>query len=421
MSGSASYRSVFRVTEFRALWLAHLLSVGGDQLARVAVALLVYARTTSPALTALAYAMSFLPDLIGGPLLSGLADRWPRRRVMVAADVARAGLVAVMAVPGMPLVVLFLALFVVGVMAAPFTGARSAALAGILTGDRFTTGSMIMQTTYQLGAVAGLGGGAALVIALDPQTALLIDAVTFVASAVLILTGVRSHPPPEVAGTAAARRDGPLRSVRAGLAVVGGHRQLRTLLALACLSGFYVIPEGLAVPYSVQIGDPSAVGWLLAANPVGTVIGILILHRISPPWRVQLLGPLAVATSAVLLPTAAVPGLAVSVVLWTACGICSAHDVITSATFVTTAPPEVRGQATGLAVSALRVAQGTGVVLAGLVAQVVTPATVIGVAAACGVAAGVATARAWSRAMAGSAVLPGVGRSGTVTREPSTS
>lgn len=421
MSGSASYRSVFRVAEFRALWLAHLLSVGGDQLARVAVALLVYARTTSPALTALAYAMSFLPDLIGGPLLSGLADRWPRRRVMVAADVARAGLVAVMAVPGMPLPVLFLALFVVGVMAAPFTGARSAALAGILTGDRFTTGTMIMQTTYQLGAVAGLGGGAALVIALDPQTALLIDAVTFVASAVLILTWVRPHPPPEVASAVAARRAGPLRSARAGLAVVGGHRQLRTLLALACLSGFYVIPEGLAVPYSVQIGDPSAVGWLLAANPVGTVIGILVLHRVSPPWRVRLLGPLAVATSAVLLPTAAVPGLVVSVVLWTACGICSAHDAITSATFVTTAPPEVRGQATGLAVSALRVAQGAGVVLAGLAAQMVTPATVIGVAAACGVVASVATARAWSRAMAGSAVLQTGGRLEAVNREPSPS
>ena len=75
----------------------------GDQFAQVAIAILVYRRTHSLFLTALAYALTYLPPIAGGPLLSGLADLFPRRRVMIACDVLRVGTVGLMAVPGMPL------------------------------------------------------------------------------------------------------------------------------------------------------------------------------------------------------------------------------------------------------------------------------------------------------------------------------
>ena len=96
------YRDVFAVAEFRALWAAQVLSVGGDQLARVALTVLVYAHTGSALLAAVAYAASIAPQFLGGLLLSGLADRWPRRSVMIVCDLARAPLAALMAVPGMP-------------------------------------------------------------------------------------------------------------------------------------------------------------------------------------------------------------------------------------------------------------------------------------------------------------------------------
>jgi len=82
-----SYREVFAVAEFRALWTAQVLSSAGDQFAQVAIAIWVYRRTHSAFLTALAYALTYLPPIAGGPLLSGLADRVPRRRVMIACDV----------------------------------------------------------------------------------------------------------------------------------------------------------------------------------------------------------------------------------------------------------------------------------------------------------------------------------------------
>ena len=72
-----SYREVFAVGEFRALFSAQALSCAGDQFAQVAIAILVYGRTHSAFLTALAYALTYLPPIAGGPLLSGLADLFP--------------------------------------------------------------------------------------------------------------------------------------------------------------------------------------------------------------------------------------------------------------------------------------------------------------------------------------------------------
>ena len=95
----ASYREVFAIREFRGLWVAQVMSYAGDQFAQVAIAILVYRRTGSPLLTALAYALTYLPPIAGGPLLSALADLFPRRRVMIVCDVIRVGLVTAMADP----------------------------------------------------------------------------------------------------------------------------------------------------------------------------------------------------------------------------------------------------------------------------------------------------------------------------------
>src|SRR5437660_1162991 len=82
-SANPGFRDVFAVAEFRALWGAQLLSVAGDQLARVALTVLVYDQTRSALLAAVAYAASIIPVFLGGILLSGVTDRRPRRQVMI--------------------------------------------------------------------------------------------------------------------------------------------------------------------------------------------------------------------------------------------------------------------------------------------------------------------------------------------------
>src|SRR4051812_37258108 len=93
----ATYREVFAVGEFRHLWAAQTLSSLGDQLAQVALAVLVYHRTNSAPLTALTFALALLPPIGGGPVLAGLAGLFPRRRGMGVCDGPRAALVAVKA------------------------------------------------------------------------------------------------------------------------------------------------------------------------------------------------------------------------------------------------------------------------------------------------------------------------------------
>jgi hypothetical protein len=97
LAGAATLREVFADREFRAIWLPEIASVAGDQFARAALTVVVCQRTHSPLLTALTYAASYLPWLVGGLILSDLADAYPRRDVMITADVDLMVLVVAMA------------------------------------------------------------------------------------------------------------------------------------------------------------------------------------------------------------------------------------------------------------------------------------------------------------------------------------
>jgi MFS family permease len=391
---AARYRDVFAVAEFRALFAAHLLSIAGDQLARVALAVLVFQRTGSAALAALTYALTFVPELAGGPLLAGIADRYPRRAVMITCDLLRAGLLVIMAIPGLPIWVLAVLLVAVQLVGAPFKAARAAILPTVLPGDRFTVGSGVLYTSMQIGTLSGYAAGAPLVAWLGPEWALLLDGVTFAVSAMLI-SRLQPYPPagPKVRA---------LTSLRTVTRLVWDDRRLRYLVAMGCLGACYAVPAGLAVPYAAQIGTGTAsVGLLLAALPAGSALGTVLLTRLVPPAvRPRLLGPLAVATCAVLLPAIFAPGLGVMVALVAVCGLLAGHDAVATAIFSRTVPDELRGQSFGLALAVLRAAQGLGIALGGVLAQLTTPATAIAAFAALGVAAGTGIAAGWRRALA---------------------
>ena len=394
--GGVTFRSVFAVGEFRALWTAQVLSIAGDQLARVALTLLVFIRTNSSGWAALTYALTFIPDLVGGPLLAGLADRFPRRELMVVADVVRAALVGLMAIPGTPFVVLCVLLVAVQLLATPFNAARTAMLAKVLDGDMFVVGQAAINITYQTAQLAGYVIGGAIVAGVGSSVALAVDAVTFAVSAVIVQLGIRHRP----ASNDGSKPRTTLGSLRGGLRLVWNDRALRSLIALACVSGFYVVAEGLAVPYAAEFGGgPVAAGFLFAASPAGAALGMVLLTRLlTPEARRRLLGPLAIAACAVLIVCAAPLGVLLSVVVWAVSGVAQAYQTVASAEFIRAVPDSGRGQAFGLAVTSLRVAQGLGVVVAGAVADRLAPSTVVAIAGALGTGVALVAATAWQRA-----------------------
>lgn len=394
----ATYRQVFGRPEFRALFASMVVSVAGDQFARVALSLLVFDRTRSAGWTAGVYALTYVPSIFAGPLLSGLADRWPRRRVMVAADLLRAGLVTVMAIPALPLPAVAALLVVVQAAGAPGNAARAATAAAVLPGEEFLLGKGVLDTVVQVAQVAGFATGGTLVAFLGPGQALVADGVTFVVSAAVVRFGIRARPAPGVAddGTRLGRWWADL---RAGTVLVVRTPRLRSLVGLACVAGFYVTVEGLAAPYAESIGGSAqAVGVLLAASPAGTVLGMLIVSRLSSPVRMRLLGPLAVAASVPLVVCAIQPGLVVTAVLWGLSGMASAYHLPASAAFTLAVPDHRRAQAYGLAATALTTSQGAGIALAGLAATAAGPSTVLAVAGVLGVLTAIAAGAAWNRA-----------------------
>jgi hypothetical protein len=190
----ASFRDVFAMGEFRALWASQILSAGGDRLALVALTLLIYDRTRSPLLAAIAFASGTLPYFVGALFLSGLADRFPRRTVMVIADAVRMVMVAAMLVPRMPLDALIVLLYAVTAFQPLFDSARSAIIRDVVTKETYPLAAGALQSTYRILIVAGAALGGLLVALVGARWALGLDAASFAASGVILQAGLRARP-----------------------------------------------------------------------------------------------------------------------------------------------------------------------------------------------------------------------------------
>jgi Major Facilitator Superfamily len=389
----ATFRDVFAVREFRALWFSEVLSVAGDRLALVALTLLIFDRTRSPLLSALVYASGYLPWVIGGLFLADLADRRSRRSVMVTCDVVRTFLVGAMAVPGVPLGVLVALLFAATMFAPPFESARAAITPDILQGELYALGTAVIQTTFLASQVLGAVGGGFAVAFVGVRPALVIDAVTFALSGLLIGLGTRTRP----AAMPETDQASPVARMMGGIRLVFGDQALRTLLLLGWLVAFYTIPEGIAAPYAARLGGGSiATGLVLASTVLSTTIGTPLFTRyVRPRRRLAWMGPLAVLTCGTLVLTALRPGLAASLVIFSASAVFGVYQLAANTAFVVRVPNERRSQAFGIANMGVVVGQGAAFVAAGAAAEVISPAAVIAIGGGIGAVIGLVLTLRW--------------------------
>ncbi|WP_145926552.1 MFS transporter [Amycolatopsis orientalis] len=375
--------------EFRALWLAEVQSLIGDQLTIVALAILVYDRTGSALLSAVVYSLTFLPALAGGLGLSQLADRYPRRTVLVFSSLIQAVLIGVMAIPGTPLALLCGLVVLARLANAPGNAAQNALTREVFTDDDLYLKSQdIRGISTNTAMLLGLAGGGLLVSQVGASWALALDAATFLLSAAVVRFSVSRR---------AAASDGG-GSWFGAVKQVFGNRHLRVLVWFSWLVGLAVIPEGLAAPLAAEMGvGKQAVGWLLAADPLGFVIGAFLLSRfVSAEQRRKLLGVLAALPMVALIAFVLKPGLIPALLLLAAAGAAGAYLITVSATFITWVPNELRGGAGGVYRTGLRVAQGIGAGLGGLAADRLGAATsAIALAGVVGLLLAVLVALSW--------------------------
>lgn len=387
-----TFGAVFAVREFRILWVSQVLSAVGDRLAVVALALLVYDRTRSPLLAAVAYAASTVPYAVGSLFLAAAADRFARREVMVICDVTRAALIVVMLLPRMPIWGLVVLLYVVTTIQPVFDSARGAVLPDMVDGERYALAVVIMQTSFRIAVVVGAAVGGLLVALAGARPALGADAATFAVSALLIRYGTRIRP-------AAGREPGqrPLARIADGARLVFGDPTLRTLVLLGWLSAVYAVPAGIAGPWAASMGGGgTATGLLIAASPAGAVLVAPVFTRAArPATRLRWMGPMAVCGCAVLILAAFRPGLAASVVIVAVSGGFATYQVAANTAFVARLPDRHRAQAFGIAAAGVVGGQGIGFMAAGAAAQVMKPSTVIAASGALGALAAIGLAITW--------------------------
>lgn len=382
-SPRATYGGVFAVREFRALYAAHVASMLGDVVAAVALTVLVFNRTGSSLLAALTFSLVFVPYLLGGVLLSSVVDRLPARSTLVACHLASAALVAVMAVPGMPIGALLVLLVALGLIAPVFSGVRAAILPDLLPDrSQYVLGSALMRMVAQGSQVFGNALGGALLLVLHPSGALAVDAASFAVSALLVRFGTRSRP-------AAIRSagSGPVRDSLSGMRAVLTHRPVRRLLLLVwLLPACTVAPEALAAPYVRLLGEPvGAVGLLLAAMPAGTVVANLLVGRLlGAAGQRRLLVPAALLTSLPLIVFVVEPGLQVALGLLGLTGLGFAYALALDRAILEVAPEHLRGRVLAILGPVLMFAQGTAFAVWGALGEVLPLRLVIVVAGCCG-------------------------------------
>jgi hypothetical protein len=273
-----------------------------------------------------------------------------------------------------------------------FTASEVSVLAGTLDSARFRLATGLRMMTGQIAQVAGFAAGGVAVAVLSPRGALLVDAATYVISATFISLLLRTTRTGRAAA-GSAQLDVALPAGRVGAddgispaRWLWRHPRVRLLVALGWLASCFIAPEGVAVPFAVG-HDASATeaGLLLAAIPLGGAFGAIVVARWVPPrFRSRLALWMAVLAGIPLIATLAADSVLVVGVLWGLSGLFAAYQVEVTTQIVRNIPDRRRAGILGLVAAGLIGAQGSGLIVFGLVAQATSPAAAVAVAGGVG-------------------------------------
>jgi predicted MFS family arabinose efflux permease len=262
------------------------------------------------------------------------------------------------------------------------------------------TGMAIRSITIQSAQMAGFAGGGLLIAVFNPYVVLVLDALTFFGSAILIRARLAPRPAADRAA-AAAGAPGVRRTRESAWGLLFADPGMRALTLMLWLMALVAVYEGMAAPYAALFGGGSvAVGLILAADPLGSVIGAFLFSKFVPEdRRPGLLGPLSIAAAAPVAVCLLRPNLVVSIILFVIAGAFGTIVVMQTTTSMTLRLPDARrGQAIGVSNSGLTTATGVSPLFAGLLADRTNAATAIGWFGVAGTAAALLLALVWFRA-----------------------
>lgn len=274
-------RQALRHRDFRLLFSGQVVSAIGDQIFPIAVTVQVLDNGGSVGDLGLVLASRFA-SLVLFALAGGVwADRLPRVRVLIGADLTR--LVAVLGlalvVGGQtPVAVLAPLVFLVGAGEAFFRPAYGALMPQVLPAQDLAAGNGLSGSTFHFAAIVGPGLAGILVAALGPRGALVVDAATF---AVSLLTLLRVREPEHLP----APRRRMHQEIAEGLAAVRARPWVVAVLLMAMAQLLLAVPAmAILLPAVVREtgAETASYGYVLAVGALGGLLGSLLAGQRTP-------------------------------------------------------------------------------------------------------------------------------------------
>ncbi|MFJ3645374.1 MFS transporter [Streptomyces murinus] len=370
----ATYREVLAEPRFRLLFTTRTVAITADSLRITTFSVLVFTATGSALFSALAFGISFLPQLFGSLLFGSLADRLPPRALIACGYALECAAAVLLALVRMPIAASLGIVALIALATPLFSGASSRLVARWLEGDAYVLGRSLNNMASSGAQLFGLALGGAAVAVLGAHRALAVSAALYLGCALAVRLRLPRLEPGGSDGTSgsAAGDGGAVRaSLRGASLLLRGRTVRRLMLAQWLPSAFVAGAEGLIVAYAG--GRHFAPGWyavLMGCLPVGMLIGDLLVGRLlRPPTRERLVVPLVVLMGLPLIGFAAEPGVGVSCALLLLTGSGFAYGLGLQRPFLDALPRDGQGQAFGLLGSGNMTLQGVGPACFGSVAE----------------------------------------------------
>lgn len=283
-------RTLFRDSDFLKLWAGQSVSMFGSLVSRMALPwTAVFVLGVGAGQMALLQTAELLPALFVGLFAGVWVDRLRRRPILIAADVGRAILLASIPVAAflhsLSLRQLYVVALLVSVLTVFFDVAYRAYLPALVGWDRVVEGNSKLQASASIAEVSAFGISGVLVQAFSAPGAIVLDALSFVFSAVSV--GLIRKPEERQTSTRAEVSASAIREVVEGLTLVW---RSRTLRALAGASGILNLSHGITgvmiiLFWSRDLHLPASIqGALSAIGGISTFVAALLVQRLVRRW-----------------------------------------------------------------------------------------------------------------------------------------
>jgi len=319
----ASLSLLRRNRDFRSLFFASVISLGGDWFLWVAINGLIYEATHKALYVGLAILAQEFAFFLASPIGGVLADRVDRRKLMIVCDLARAVVCVAFVLVGHDTIWLaYVLLPLLATFAAPFDPAFSAATPNVVEPEDLPAANALNGSLWGTMLAVGAGLGGLISAKFGADTAFVVDAVSFLVSAALLMSIRRRF---SQAGSEAREHPSAIEATRETWRFA--RRDHRVLSLLAVKFGFGAAAGLLAlIPVmALDVFKAGNVGFgiLMAARGVGALIGPFLGHRIAGPGHRRLFPAIGLSLGVFglgYIALGAAPSLAIAAVT-----ICVAH------------------------------------------------------------------------------------------------